>query len=290
MRTRPVPFRLPIAALMALPLFAACQRQAPPPEPEPKPAAAPPAPPPPIAPAVIDRAKLLQAIDSAAAAFAAGQADDAENIAGRRFSLRQAFGCRGPLAASAPGLARWNRSRDGGPIEVSLAPGDWTKDPLFTGVEPGWEAVEGFWIARPWLRKDRCPPAEAAPAPPAAEASGLPGIAKAPAPVLAQPIAGERQVAGLAAVFAEGGSRVGRRDGKPFAFTVRGEDDAPPAAPTGGYRLVLEGRLAAFPDGRAIRCRSVSPDVRPTCIAIAEIDLVAFEDADGKVLREWRPG
>ena len=64
----------------------------------------------------------------------------------------------------------------------------------------------------------------------------------------------------------------------------------PPPAPTGGYRLILEGRMSAFADGRAIRCRASSPDQRPVCIGAVQLDRVAFEDAGGAVLSEWRPG
>ena len=58
-----------------------------------------------------------------------------------------------------------------------------------------------------------------------------------------------------------------------------------------GYRVVLEGRFASFPDGRAIRCRAASIDQRPVCIAAVQLDRVAFEDgSSGTVLSEWRPG
>jgi hypothetical protein len=93
---------------------------------------------------------------------------------------------------------------------------------------------------------------------------------------------------GLAAVFEADGSRLGRRNGRAYSFGVRGENDQPAAVPPGGYRLVLEGRMAAFSDGRAIRCRAASPDQRPVCIGAVRLDRVAFEDAQGAVLSEWR--
>lgn len=69
------------------------------------------------------------------------------------------------------------------------------------------------------------------------------------------------------------------------------DGDEPLEAPTGGYRVVLEGRLASFPDGRAIRCRASSPDQRPVCIAAIRLDRVAFTNADASVLlSEWRTG
>jgi hypothetical protein len=89
-------------------------------------------------------------------------------------------------------------------------------------------------------------------------------------------------------MFAKDSSRVSRRDGKPFTATLRGDDAL--AAPVDGYRLVIEGRFAAFSDGRTIRCTASSPDQAPVCIAAAEVDRVAFEDPDGKVLKEWRQG
>jgi len=223
----------------------------------------------------------------AASAYAAGQAVESESLASRRFVIRQAFGCRGPAATAIPGLARWTWGAGQKTLEVSLAPADWATDAVFSGPETSWEAVEGVWIDRPWMRSDGCPAASApAPMPPAKPESGN-VAAPGPGPALRAPA--DPQVAGLAVVFTRDGSRVGRRDGKPFAFTLRAEGDTPLKAPEGGYRLVIEGRLTAFPDGRAIRCRAASPDVRPVCIAAAEVDRVAFEDAGGKLLREWRP-
>jgi hypothetical protein len=61
---------------------------------------------------------------------------------------------------------------------------------------------------------------------------------------------------GLAAVHEQDSSRLGRRNGRAYSFVVRGEGDQPAVAPAGGYRLVLEGRLTAFADGRAIHCRT----------------------------------
>ena len=71
---------------------------------------------------------------------------------------------------------------------------------------------------------------------------------------------------------------------------VRGDADRPAAIPDRGYRLVLEGRMGAFADGRAVRCRAAGPDQRPICIGAAQLDRVAFEDAQGAVLSEWRGG
>lgn len=268
--------RLPVVALAASGLIlTACQRE---PEKTPVdavPVKAEPAPVVVATPPVLTRTDLLQAMDTAASAYASGQAPDKGGLAGRRFLVRQAFGCGGPSPARAEdapgdGLAHWSWGADRKTAQLRVTPGDWTESPLVAGADAKWEQAEGFWLDRPWLRTEACPAARGDPL-----ASG--------------PASPSPQSVGLVAVFEEGSSRVGRRNGRAYSFAVRGEGDQPPLAPTGGYRLVLEGRFTAFSDGRAIRCRAASPDQRPVCVAAAQIDRVAFEDAAGAVLSEWRP-
>lgn len=268
---------LALAAVMAL---IGCERRpaASPPAP---PAAAPAAAPAPLpSPPTLGRAELLQAIAAARAAYAAGQTNAADSLAGRSFAIREAFGCAGPTDTAREGRARWAWDARRQAIEISLTPADWTTAPVLAGTAVGpagagrWEAVEGFWLTRPWLLTDGCP---APPINPVPAAGGTPPKVAATPPV-----------AGLAAVFEAEGSRVGRRDGRAYAFTLRG--DPAPELPIGGYRLLIEGRFSAFPDGQAVRCATPDPDAEPVCVAAAEIDRVAFEDASGKLLREWRGG
>ena len=277
----PTAFLRPSAVALAATalLLSGCQREAavtaPPIAPPPAETAEPPVPPVPPAPTLV-RAGLLQAMDAAASAYAAGQ-DSAGSLTGRRFVVREAFGCAGaspPPVEAAPGngLAAWSWGPRRESLRLTLAPGDWTDSPLLAGSADSWEAAEGFWISRPWLRADGCP--------------GIEGDPLASGPVAAP----SPQSVGLAAVFEEDGSRLGRRNGRAYEFTVRGESDQAPAAPAGGYRLVLEGRLAAFADGRALRCRAASADQRPVCIAAVHLDRVAFETADRRTLSEWRVG
>lgn len=272
-----------IAALATLAL-AACGRA---PEPPPAPAAHAPetavAPPTQMQP-VVDRAELLRALDAAASAFAAGQPDNGATLDGRRYSVRQAFGCAGPARAGAThpaGLASWTWGPRNQTIELALQPADWTSD-LGAGDGDAPEAIEGFWLARPWMRADGCPAATVnLPAPPPEDAVPPKAGSTPPPP--------QRQTAGLASVFVQGGSRVGRRDGRAFTHTLRGED-GPPLAPTAGFRLVIEGRFTAFPGGQTVRCRAGAQDERPVCMAASTIDRVVFETADGQQLSEWRPG
>lgn len=286
-----------LIAAAGLLVLSACERAAETPAaPAPVPAPAQPAPTP-LQP-VVNRAEMLRALDAAASAFAAGQPVDSAGLDGRRFSVRQAFGCAGatPSGAVRPaGLASWAWGPRNQTIELALQPADWTAELTF-GQEDAAEAIEGFWLARPWMRTDGCP-AVTSPAPVAAIEVVAP--TKAPTQKAAPSKAGPatpapapppppRQTAGLASVFAQGGSRVGRRDGRAFTYTIRGEDGAP-AAPT-SYRLVIEGRFTAFPGGSTVRCRAGGPEERPVCLAASTIDRVVFETAEGQMLSEWRPG
>ncbi|WP_312160552.1 hypothetical protein [Phenylobacterium sp.] len=242
---------------------------APPPKIEPPPPQAPKliTPPPPAA----SRADLLAAAAAAASAYAAGTAPQGSDpLAGRTFTIRSAFGCLGPAREGRPaaGLAGWAPRAKDAAVELSLTPADWSASPLFAqAIEARlWDGAEGYWIDRPWLAAETCPAGPAEPS-------------ETPSP----------QTVGLAAVFEPQGSRFGRRKGRAYGFTLRGTGEAPPALPAKGFRLVLEGRFATFPDGRTIQCRADGPDQRPLCVAAATLDRVAFEDGDtGGQISEWR--
>lgn len=139
------------------------------------------------------------------------------------------------------------------------------------GASENWEAVEGFWIPRPWLATEACPAVRTDPLQTAA-------------------LSASPQTVGLAAVFETGGSRIGRRNGRAYEFSIRAKRGTPLAPPEAGFRMLLEGRVTSFPSGRAIECRAPGPDQRPICIVAVQLDRVAFEDASRAVLSEWRPG
>lgn len=279
---RNFPRRAAVLSTVAAALFLAqCDRDRPEPidaEPvatDPAPAAVPEI----VVSTTLTRAALLAAMSRSASAYAAGErAEGPDPLVGRRFAIRAPFGCHGPqptpAEAAGDGLARWSWGPENETIQLSLTPGDWLNTALIAGAvgESEWEAVEGFWIPRPWLSSGDCSNVRADP---------LQSGDGSPSP----------QTVGLAAVFGKDDSRVGRRNGRAYAFTIRPTGDTPLTAPVGGYRVVLEGRLASFPDGRAIRCRASNPDQRPVCIAAIRLDRVAFTSADGSVLlSEWRPG
>ncbi len=257
-------------------LLSQCDRK--PVEPEPaRPIPAASAPEPALTPpAAMNRAEMLAAVAGAASAYAAGERPTgADALVGRTFSIRIPFGCGQPGVASpavgpTDGLphATWGKDRE--TIDLSLAPANWLGAAMITEGDADWEAVEGFWLPQPWLTAETCP------------ATGL--IPPAGASVTPSP-----QTVGLAAGFSSEDSRIGRRNGRAYVFTIRHTGDSPMAANPRGYRLVLEGRLTAFADGRAIRCRADGPAQRPTCIVAVRLDRVAFTNA-GDLLSEWRTG
>ena len=230
------------------------------------------------APPTLSRGDLVAAAAGAASAYAEGRkvAGD-DQLVGRTFSIRLPFACGAPLgpvagAQDAPGLAQWRVGDGGKTIALTLTPADWTEAAWLGGAGDGrWEAVEGYWIPRPWLAAETCP-----------KVTGDPLATALPAP--------SPQTLGLAALHEAGSSRVGRRDGRAYTFTVRGAGGTVPALPEAGYRLRLEGRVEKFDDGRAIRCRAQGNDQRPVCVIAVKLDRVAFEDAAGAVLSDWRTG
>ena len=291
----------PLALAAALPLLTWCQR---PPEPA---APADPAPPPTVVlDSTLNRAALLAALTEAGTALADGQTRDAA-LTGRTVSVRLPFGCGGEaaVASEAGGLPRLVRNADGS-LTLTITPEDLGASALVPATREGavdkWEAVEGFWIARPGSGLDACPAsaALAAPAPDLAPspaqtaiktpAEGKTAEAKTVDDVTAPPIVQPERSAGLAAVLETGGSRLGRRQGQAYVHVIRGEKGVAPTPAPGGYALRLEGRLTAFADGKAVHCVQKDAESRPVCVAALRLDRLAFEDgATGALLSEWRP-
>lgn len=266
------PLAIALVAVAVL-LFATFSRKPP----------APPAPPPPPAPAPVqtapsfkpepplDRAALIAIGDRAAAAYAAGGPAAKSEIIGRSFILRLPFGCAGPQAS--PGIAQAAYAYDPTrkTIRVTVRPAVWTNLPQIQSLPNAGqlEAVQGFWLERPWSDAETCPPPR----------SGPPPAAPTPPSV---------ETLGLASLFETGGSRVQRRGDRPYEVVRKvGEDDA--ALVSHSYRLVLEGRVSGFPGGQAARCWSETAAHRPVCLLGVTIDRVAIEDGQsGEVLGEWR--
>ena len=243
----------------------------------------------------LGRADIVAALAQAGSAYAGGgPTGTGQMIAGRSFEAIMPFGCAGPDGSAIAGLARWTWSQDRASISLKLTPDDLTRSPLVVraGQTPTWDQVDGYWIARPWLAGDTCPrPVKPVPAAPVS-ATDAPRPSSVTGPVieiLTLPLPPSPQTAGLAVIRGADGSRLGRREGEAYDFVVRGSGNQPVKPPADGFRLVLSGRIGSFPDGQPIRCASDHPDRRPVCLAAVELDGVAFEDAAGNRLSEWRP-
>jgi hypothetical protein len=203
----------------------------------------------------LTRQAMLAAVAEAASDYAAGAAPTGTDpLVRRTFDISLPFGCSGgealPAEDTGDGLARWSWSEDRKTLRLSLNPADWTGSDLISdSADPApWEAVEGVWISRPWMMSEGCP------------------LSRTGSPV-GGPASSSPETVGLAAVFEEGGSRLGRRNGRAYTHIVRPEDDQAVVAPLQGYRLRLQGRVTAFPDGRAIHCRANGVRQRPVCVA-----------------------
>jgi hypothetical protein len=238
---------------------------------------APVAPPPPqLTPpstAPLTRSDLIARASEATAAYAAGVPLPApkDPMVGRRFSLRIPFGCLGPQAGAGLSQAYYEYDPVKKTIRLVARPGIWTTFPLMQDLNKAEEieAVEGFWVPRPWSHSEGCAPNRNGPIP------------VTPTPAAAQTL-------GLARIFDKDGSRVLRRDGRAYEF-VRKVDEGDQSPMAHSYRLVLEGRMEGYGDGRAVRCWSESADHRPVCFYAIAFERVAFEDADsGAMLAEWR--
>lgn len=237
----------------------------------------------PVAEPPLDREALLLAVGRAASDFAAGR-DDVERqreLGGKRFEVRLRVGCPGD-AGESPQASFDPTTRV---LRIGVKPGI-SKDTAFVRHlgYPGVEAVEGFWLLRPWLLEVACP-RTIAPPPEPAEADGSPTVA-APAPALPIAAAAEAEV-GIAQFYTAEDSRLARRDSKAFAVTVKLEPEVQPSAT--GYDLLLSGRLARLPDGRVIACEGTR-DVRPSCIVSVSFDNVALAVPGGETLAKWTSG
>jgi hypothetical protein len=226
-----------------------------------------------LPPPPLTRSEIVQDAKAAASAYAMGAKPTLTKspLIGRSFTVRIPFGCGGPGAASPTAQADVELDPTTSALKLTARPATWTTLPALADVPKAdkIETVEGFWIPRPWMDSEACPPNRDTPLP------------ATPTPAAAQTV-------GLARIFEKGGSRVLMRNDRPYQFVRRvSKDDAALLGHT--YRLVLEGRLVGFGDGRAAHCWSESADHRPICLYAVEYSRVAFEDADsGETLAEWR--
>lgn len=150
-------------------------------------------------------------------------------------------------------------------MTVQVAATKWSDDAwlkAYSEPEAQAEALEGFWLRRPWITTAACP-----------------------ATSRAITTAASAESIGLVRVFTTGGSRIARRGERPYRATVKLADDG--SSPTNGFQLVLQGRVSEAA-GRPVRCRSEGPDLRPVCLVSVTLERVAFEGMGGEPIAEWQ--
>lgn len=226
----------------------------------------------------LDRAGLILAAIRAASAFAAGEDDRAlqRRLDGKRFELRIRFGCG--AAGSDPQGLRFNEQDRS--LRLQIAPDLSEDDPAVAGVGGDrFEAVEGFWLQRPWMLSAACP---ATPKPQAPAEAEVPADADQPPPAVGWRL-------GIAQFFAESDARTTRRNQRPYEATKILDEGQRPSPQ--GYDFILSGRLRALPDQRVIACRADRPARAPDCIVSVHIDGARMERPDnGDLLAEWSSG
>lgn len=247
-------------------------------------------------PQPLDRAGLFAAVAQAASAEASGQDDAAaqRTLDGRQFELRIRFGCRGASQELRQEWLGWFRDLESGTLRVRAKPTLGADDPLVRELGgEDYEAVEGFWIPRPWLLDASCPAAAAV-----IQAAGAEGAKQgsdsndrnraANREEAADPVPNWPKI-GIAHFFTETDPRTARRDMRAYE-AVKTIDPKQPIGST-GFNLVLSGRLQALPDGRVIACVAKSPDNAPECVISAQFDRVRIERPDNKeIIAEWGGG
>lgn len=249
-----------------------------------------PMPPLPVAEAPLDRATLLLAVAKASSAAALGRDDTADQrtLDGKRFEVRIRFGCRDSSSQLAPGAGPFSVQYDASDrtLRVRASPDVTIDDPRIKRLaDSSIEAVEGFWMRRPWLLADGCP---AVPTPSDPDETGAgessSGQEETSAEAISKPQTSQR--VGLAQFYTEADSRTSRRGDRPYETTkVLSEKEQPSPS---GYNLVLSGRLRELNAGRVILCRNESTNEPPECLVSVDFDRVWIEKPGSReMLAEW---
>lgn len=235
----------------------------------------PPEVPPPAEPRTLERAHLAALAGQAADATASGTPipNSVQEAVGRQFDLELPFGCGGPASAMDAAPLSWSYDEAAEVLRISVQPTSWRAADWGIAAGAGIEAVEGFWIARPWSSRGTCPPRTAQTAVAGTEPVTLPGQTLA----LAQFVGGDAR-------------REALRGERPFEVVRR----LPRAAldASRGFRLRLLGRIGRVPGGGPVRCvQPAGIEQRPICVIAVTLAEVRIENAaTGAVLATWPVG
>jgi hypothetical protein len=240
----------------------------------------------PIVEPPFNRSRLLLTVARAASAHSAGLDDSAVQrmLDGKQFEVRLRFGCDGQGPKEDHG---WSVDPDGRTLRLRVVPTLSLDDDVSrTVASEGVEAVEGFWLKRPWVLQAACPVRTVAAGTESRQdededeekddrPSELPAK---PSPVV--------QRIGIAQFFVAEDSRTRQRTGRPFEAVRQLEEGE--RVGEQGFDLVLAGRFRARNDGRVILCTGSGRDRPPDCIVSAAVDRVRIENPEDKrVMAEW---
>ncbi len=219
----------------------------------------------------LTRSDLLAATAKAADAAAGGgeAPKESQNLVGRSFSIRLPFGCDGPLDENAKDWAGWTFNAKTRALKLVARPEDWglaewTR--ALAGDTP-FDAIEGFWLKRPWTSSEACP---------ATPRTGIPAI----------PVSPPHETVGVAQFFTPDSPRTLQRGSRPYSLTLKAEKEISDAPRE--YHLVVSGKIAAYADGRPIHCWVETGAVPPVCVIKVEFGEIAFQGPDGAILTSWR--
>jgi hypothetical protein len=208
---------------------------------------------------------------AAAADVAAGglpSTDQAAKPEGRRFELRLPFGCNGPDSGRSDSSGTgWRYDEDNDALRIRIEPVVWSGQDWWPGAaSTDVEAIEGFWIDRPWTSNEACP----------ATAS------------TAQVTAPAEQTVALGQTFTAESARSGKRNGQPYEAVIPVPKEQLDTSK--GFHILIKGRLAGA-SRKPIQCRSgLTADKPPVCLINVSLDEVAVQNAaTGQTLATWDP-
>jgi len=264
---------------------------------------------------MLSRADFLSLAGKAADAVASGAPvpQEVRDAAGRRFDLVMPVGCDAP-SEERKDRPSWSYDESRGRLRITIPAITWEPADWRLGDTPKINAIEGFWITRPWTSSDTCPPPVALPTPAdqPAEASAQEAAPKeratkeqtgpdsdtqptppaaaaddaAPAPLAPR----ARETLAVAQFFLDNGTSGIRRMGRPYSIITRIAPDQLKAAQ--GFRIRLTGRIDRVPGGDPVQCtQPLGRDNPPSCVIATVLDEVRVENpATGAVLATWSAG
>jgi hypothetical protein len=222
----------------------------------------------------VGRQDLIGLGASAADAAASGMPlpASAMELVGKRFDISLPFGCDGPAPDGSIAQLRWHYDEKASVLRIHVEPTVWMKTDWWTSPPEAVEAMEGFWVERPWSSLETCPSS-----PPLSSAPG------------ADPITLPGQTLGLVQLLSPDAPRQMQREGKPYEAVIRKTAEA--VSLRQGLQLRLHGRVGRFPDGQPVRClQPGGREQRPVCLIAVTFEEVAFQDpATRETLSVWQP-